>query len=352
MKKKKMIKTGSRKSKVKRESSKKLKKKISRVRSKMPRAKKARSTPKAKRESVPKSLYVRTPRDVISSSIKETIEASKFTAVQTPEEEIVSYNLPPRYYDNRIVLLARDPWWLHTYWDISQKKIDEVVALIPDHEREGLRWILRVYDVTGVRNFNGHNAHRFFDVGVQLEANNWYVNVTEHEKEWCIDIGLVNAQGTFFLVARSNIIKAPYFGISDMIDEEWAIDEDLYFKVLGIYDLGKSSLERRKKFEEIIKYQISSAAFSPGISSLFSRMAPPEQKKFFLEVWTELILYGRTEADANVTVAGKKVKLRSDGTFSLRYALPEGNFEYKVVATSADKKDTREITPAVKRYTK
>ena len=351
MKKKKINKPKSRKPTVKSEFNKRLRKKISNVRSKT-YTRKPKSAPKTKRISAPQSIYVHTPRDVVSSSVKETIEASKFTAVQTPEEEIVSYNLPPRYYDNQIVLLARDPWWLHTYWDISQEKIDQVVGLLPDHEKGGLRWVLRVYDVTGVKSFNGHNAHRYFDVDVHLEANNWYVNVNEHEREWCIDIGLLNAQGKFFLVARSNIIKAPYFGISDMIDEEWAIDEDLYFKVLGIYDLGKSSLERRRKFEEIVKYQISSAAFSPGISSLFSRMAAAEQKKFFLEVWTELILYGRTEADADVTVAGKKVKLRSDGTFSLRYALPEGNFEYRVVATSADKKDTREITPAVKRYTK
>ena len=151
------------------------------------------------------------------------------------------------------------------------------------------------------------------------------------------------------MVARSNIIQAPFFGISDIIDEEWAVADDDYYRFLGVYDLGNSSLARRKKLEEILMQQISSGGFSGAVSSFQEQK---RARKFFLEVWTELILYGRTEADADVSVAGKKVNLRPDGTFTLRYALPEGDFEYPVQATSNDKIDTIKITPAVKRFTK
>ena len=81
-------------------------------------------------------------------------------------------------------------------------------------------------------------------------------------------------------------------------------------------------------------------------------MREKQERKFFLEVWTEVILYGRTYPDADVSVCGKKINLREDGTFSLRYALPEGDFKFDVVATSSDKIDTIKVTPAVKRYTK
>jgi hypothetical protein len=275
---------------------------------------------------------------------------SKFTAVVEPNQATREYNLPLRYYDNRLVALSRDPWWLHFYWDLNEQRIKEVISKIPSSQQQDLSWVLRVYDVTNIADFNGRNANYHIDVGVNVDANNWYVNVNNPERCWCGEIGLMTKDGQFFAVARSNIIKTPCFGISDVIDEEWACADDDYYKVLGIYDLGRSSLARKKKVQKFLQEQISSGAFSGGVSSLFSYQ-PRKQKKFFLEVWTELILYGRTESTATVSVCGKKIKLKEDGTFSLRYALPEGDFRFDVVATSQSKEDTIEKTPAVKRYT-
>lgn len=67
---------------------------------------------------------------------------------------------------------------------------------------------------------------------------------------------------------------------------------------------------------------------------------------------TELILYGRTEPDAQVTLEGKKIKLRKDGTFSFRYFLPEGDYKFEVIGTSKNKKYTIKKVPAVKRFNK
>lgn len=261
------------------------------------------------------------------------------------------YSLPVKYGDDRIVLLPRDPWWLYTYWDISQERIDRVIAAIDFSERTDLKWILRVYDVTGVSGFNGGNAYSFFDLDIGFEAGNWYMNVNPPGRDWCVEIGLKNSAGRFFAVARSNIVKSPCFGISSNIDEEWVLPEEEYFKVLGIYDLGRSSLERKRKFEELMKHQLSSPLASGGISSLFS-MPKDSQDKFFLEVATELILYGRTEPDAHVTLEGKKIKLRKDGTFSFRYFLPEGDYKFEVIGTSKNKKYTIKKVPAVKRFNK
>lgn len=284
---------------------------------------------------------------------KESVEIEKvqFTAIGEAPAEISSYNLPLRYGDNRITIMARDPWWIYTYWDISEQRINEVIFAIPVYERQNMKWILRVHDLTGIDNFNGQNANSFFDIDIHFEASNWYVNVNQPERGWCIEIGLLNPFGKFFPVARSNIIKTPHFGISSVIDEEWALPDEEYYKVLGIYDLGKSSLERKNKFEEIIKHQISSPLSSWGMSSLFSER-PRVVDKFFLEVWTELILYGRTEADAEVTVEGKSVQLKPDGTFSLRYALPVGDYQYRVSGVSKNKKHKITKTPAVKRFEK
>jgi hypothetical protein len=65
-----------------------------------------------------------------------------------------------------------------------------------------------------------------------------------------------------------------------------------------------------------------------------------------------LIVYGATEPDAKVTVQGKPINLRQDGTFTLRFALPDGKQVIPVKAVSSDLEEERTITPIVTRETK
>lgn len=74
-----------------------------------------------------------------------------------------------------------------------------------------------------------------------------------------------------------------------------------------------------------------------------------KKRKFFFDIGTELIVYGRTEPDAEVWLGDKKIKLREDGTFSLRFALPEGKIPLDFVAQSHDKVEKRSITTEVER---
>lgn len=64
-------------------------------------------------------------------------------------------------------------------------------------------------------------------------------------------------------------------------------------------------------------------------------------KGFWFNVNAELIIYGATERDATVTIGGRQIKLRHDGSFSYRFALPDGNYDLPVVAVSADGTDGR-----------
>jgi len=73
------------------------------------------------------------------------------------------------------------------------------------------------------------------------------------------------------------------------------------------------------------------------------------KRKFFFEIWTELLVYGRTESDAVVKLNEKGVKLNPDGTFSLRYALPDGEIPLKFIAQSSDGVEQRHINTRVER---
>jgi hypothetical protein len=77
-----------------------------------------------------------------------------------------------------------------------------------------------------------------------------------------------------------------------------------------------------------------------GITSPGSQPAAPADaggkppKDFWLNINAELVLYGATEPDAQVTIAGQPIRLRPDGSFSSRFALPDGNYDVLVTALS------------------
>ncbi len=75
-----------------------------------------------------------------------------------------------------------------------------------------------------------------------------------------------------------------------------------------------------------------------------------KKRKFFFEIGTELIVYGRTEPDAEVWLGNKKVPLRADGTFGMRFALPDGTIPLDFNAISNDRVETRRITTGVERF--
>jgi len=72
---------------------------------------------------------------------------------------------------------------------------------------------------------------------------------------------------------------------------------------------------------------------------------------FWFVLGTELIVYGATDPGATVTCQGRPVPLRPDGTFTLRFALPDGAQEIACRATSADRLEAISITPALTKTT-
>lgn len=73
----------------------------------------------------------------------------------------------------------------------------------------------------------------------------------------------------------------------------------------------------------------------PELSSAgLAGAAVPQEHGFWFNVNAELVIYGATEPNAAVTVAGQPVALRSDGTFSCRFALPDGEYPLVLAANS------------------
>lgn len=250
------------------------------------------------------------------------------------------FELPSDYGESRIVLMVRDPYWIHAYWDLPPSKKEELRSIVGSEIFNRSRKILRVYDVSDWKSF---------DINLGDEAKNWYINVGEPNRSWCVDIGYLTPSGRFLVAARSNIISTPRDGMSDVVDEEWmTIDWEKMYALSGGFGLGKSSGDLKELFKNRLREDMAS-----GFASSWGKPNDlmPKDKDFWLVANAELIVYGATRPDAKLSIQGFPVKLRPDGTFTMRFALPDGKQEIPIVAVDSQGEQKRSITPVVEKRT-
>jgi hypothetical protein len=288
-----------------------------------------------------------------SPSAEEQVERSKYD-VGVPTKDlaaIATKDLPGGYGKDRIVLMVRDPYWLHTYWELTRRAIQRAEAAL-GQDWHGSKPILRLLDVSG-RDTTSASEAVVRDIDIHGGCNNWYIDVANPPRSFRVDIGYLSKRGQFYALARSNVVTTPRAGVSDVIDENWA-DLDLskadrIYAMSGGFDPTASSLELKQLFEERLRRPLGSPAVTSFGSGAF---LPGRARKFWFQLDAELIVYGATEPNARVTLQGEPIKLRPDGTFTMRFSLPDSRQIIPAVAASADGVEERTIVLAVERNTK
>lgn len=258
--------------------------------------------------------------------------------------------LPDGYGVDRIRLMARDPEWLFAYWEVTAanwQRARDVLADQADHSQ----LVLRVYS------YDPPDTDRVLDhvdIAIVGAARSWYVPASRAGIGYEVELGLLAPDGTFVGLVRSNRTTTPRNAISDQLDSEWrSLDHEFreIFALSGGHQIGSSSLELR----EIVAHRMQEILGSEAVSSFGASEALAagrrQQRGFWFVLGTELIVYGATEPDATVTCQGKPIQLRPDGTFTLRFALPDGQQVIPCAARSADGIDTITITPRVEKST-
>jgi len=350
-----------------------------------PRLERVRRQPKAPALPVPAAS-----QDHGATQASAELSAHKFDVApaQSPPRQVFVEEhlgeLPEAYGTGRLFLTARDPHWLYAYWDLSWQQMADYRGQAADG-----RLLLRVYEK------NHGDPIQALTLG--HDSRNWYIPVNKAATTYRVELGFWRHDGNFHVISHSREATTPPDAVSsDTTARFVTIPIDISFRELfGIIrghrqsgealadalhrlqlagfrfpfklglELGPWTAEQAAELERILggdlfrriqmgSFEISEwlrrrmqeelssgmfSAFSPGGASW--SVAP--QKGFWFAVNAELIIYGATEPDATVTVDGKPIELRSDGTFSFHYSFPDGQYTLPVVAVSKAGDDKRDV---------
>jgi hypothetical protein len=119
----------------------------------------------------------------------------------------------------RVAAMPVNPRLLHVYWQISQRDLETIHHTFHEPGVKA-RPVLRLYDITYIL-FDGTNAHHVFDVEVDLRTLRWNVALWSGNKSYIVELGYELSDGSFYRMARSNMIHVPREEPSHRLDENY-----------------------------------------------------------------------------------------------------------------------------------
>jgi uncharacterized protein len=252
---------------------------------------------------------------------------------------------------DRLVVMVRDPYWLHAYWELGRKSVERAKVALAQYWHAA-RPVLRVYEVLRDGTTTA-TRQQIRDVEIHGGVNNWYIDVHNPPKSYQLDVGYLAPGGRFYCLARSNVVSTPQATAGDSFDKNWAEVAKDFERIFALSG-GYSESEANGDLKEVLEERLHRPIGNP-LSTQFGRGAagvPSKGSEFNFQVDTELIVHGVTHPDAHVTLHGEPVKIRSDGTFAVRFNLPDRRHVLPMVASSRDGAQQRTIVLAVDRNTK
>ncbi len=314
--------------------------------------------PAARREALREHPVKRAVERAAPPPPEQTPPAGTVTPAYPPQvTRGAQPHIPSAYGEDHVALLVRDPYWLHAYWEVTESTVERLRKQLGE-AWHGHRRVLRVYTFDPGTSFDrAHegNGEDSYDIDLPPGSANWYLNVGRPDHTYRVAVGVIDRSGTFHAIARSNPVATPRDMASNVTDEEWTQTPQTFRE---LYEMASpqavtkshSSAELGMLLRERLRSDWSSGQLASMGSGALAQ-GPADERGFWFVLDAELIVYGATEADAKVTVQGRPIKLRPDGTFSLRFQLPDGTQVIDATAESADGIFRKTITPTVRRDT-
>ncbi|MGL6196490.1 MAG: DUF4912 domain-containing protein [Thermoguttaceae bacterium] len=253
---------------------------------------------------------------------------------------------------DRFILMVRDPFWLHVYWELCSRLIERAKAAM-GHSWHTAVPVLRLFriEADGV---NNPRREVIRDIRIHNGANNWYVDVSDPPGTFQVEIGFLSRDGNFFPIASSNIVQTPLSQVVEgttKLDGHWGSvseDFDRIFKLSGGLD------ENNKELKSVFEEQLQRSMSLPLITRFGAKVTSLEKTKrnFDFNVEADIILHGKTDPSVQIGIKGEPIRVASDGSFAVRYTLSEKRQVFPIDAKSSDGIETQQVIVAIERNTK
>ncbi|MCA9239892.1 MAG: DUF4912 domain-containing protein [Planctomycetales bacterium] len=247
---------------------------------------------------------------------------------------------------DRLVVMVRDPYWLHVCWEITSSSVDRARSAL------GQDWHGSTPSLRLVRLEDDGGSELEKCIEIHGGVSNWYVDVSDPPSTYRVEIGYLALRGEFYCLARSNTVTTPLPGSAEVVDGNWsdvAENADRIFAMSGGYSADGASLELQEMLEERLRRRLGRPSDTRyGIAS-----SPDSRGQALrLAVDSELIVYGSTDPHSHVTVSGEPVAVNSDGSFVVKLHFPDRRQVIPVVASTADGVEQKTVILGVERNTK
>jgi len=252
---------------------------------------------------------------------------------------------------DRLVLMVRDAYWLHAHWELTGESVERAKASM-GHLWHTAKPVLRLLEIGGSTEVN--TASRLVrEIEIHGGVSNWYIDVSDPPKTFRVEIGYLADDRTYYTLARSNTVTTPTARGGDIFDQHW---QDVAENYDSVYALSKNqgSESQDGDLQELLEERLGRPMGSPT-NTRFGNGAQALLQvngNFPLEVDAELVIYGYSKPNSYVTVKGEPVEQQDDGSFTMRFNLPDKRQVIPVVAHSGDGVEQRTILLAVDRNTK
>ena len=145
-----------------------------------------------------------------SPSKKATTKAKKTTTTKAVKNKPINileyYDLPYRYNQTVVKVLAQTPKTLFVYWDISDEDRKKYIKIYGENFFETTTPVLIIHNVT---------MNYTFEIEINDFANCWYFNVNDEKCEYLVELGrrpkpnTISIDNNYLYITSSNKIESP-----------------------------------------------------------------------------------------------------------------------------------------------
>lgn len=283
---------------------------------------------------------------------KTAAPAAKASAATKASEKEVA-KMAQSFDAEYLVLMQKDPNWMHAFWEVSENRINEA-------KKGKGKIVLRLFDIADDLTVQRSKKRKFRDIEVPANARSWYVENTAGKS--CVAVlGAVSGKNFKPIVESTPVMTFDKSAAAPAENDAFA-KASLGGNTLGNFMSSGFSSQTAESWLKSLGGNFGSSSesmFSGALSSAalqsnnieVSKDSVNYGKDFFLWVKTRLIVYGGTRPDAHLQVRGEPFPLNPDGTFSFEEDLPDSTKIIPVFATDKDGDFPTTIVPIVVKRT-